>query len=54
MLYNEISGNKNIIKDFLIEKGFEEKEISISSPEIFQDNSEQAKFRFNARVKMSV
>ncbi len=53
-LYSEIDKNKNIIKSFLMEKGFEESEINMTPVNIYQDTYREALFRFNASAQISL
>jgi uncharacterized protein len=53
-LYAEITRNTNTIKNFLLQKGFEESEINVAPVNIYQDTYREALFRYNANIQMSV
>lgn len=53
-LYGEIEKSTSTIKEFLVEKGFEDSEINIAPINIYQDTYKEALFRYNANIQMSV
>lgn len=53
-LYADIEKNILTIKSFLIEKGFENSEISVAPVNIYQDTYKEATFRYNSNNQISV
>jgi len=53
-LYANIQKNVTAVKEFLIQKGFEEIEINIAPVNIYQDTYKDALFRYNANMQLSV
>ncbi len=53
-LYADTEKNISSIKSFLIQKGFEESEISIAPNNIYQDTYKEAAFRYNSTNNVSV
>jgi hypothetical protein len=53
-LYADLDKNLNNIKTFLKSKGFEDSEINVASPNIYQDTYKDAAFRYNASEQLSV
>lgn len=53
-LYSQIEKNIKEIKDFLLEKGFEENEINVAPINIYQDNYKDARFLYNSHIDLSV
>lgn len=53
-LYSDIDKNITKIKTFLKEKGFEDAEINVASPNIYQDTYKDASFRYNSTTQVSV
>ncbi len=53
-LYADIEKNINSIKEFLLEKDFEDSEISIAPVNIYQDTYKEALFRYNSTTQLSV
>jgi hypothetical protein len=53
-LYSQIENNLKMIKDFLLEKGFEESEINVAPINIYQDTYKEARFLYNSHIDLSV
>ncbi len=53
-LYSQIEKNITIIKDFLLEKGFEESEVNVAPLNIYQDTYKDARFQYNSYLQVSV
>lgn len=53
-LFKEINKNISEVKDFLINAGFEESEISVAPVDTYQDTYQNSLYRYNARISMSV
>ncbi|MDI9325445.1 MAG: SIMPL domain-containing protein [Alphaproteobacteria bacterium] len=53
-LYAEIERNIKSTQTFLTKSGFIESEINLAPIDVYQDTYEQAKFRYNAHINISV
>ena len=53
-LYASIQTNIDIIKSFLISKGFEDSEINVAPVNIYQDTYKDSLFRYNSSTQLSV
>lgn len=53
-LYQEIENNLRTVESFLVEQGFTAEEINVAPINVYQDTYQQASYRYNANVQMSV
>lgn len=53
-LFQEIDTNIKTLTEFLKSQGFEDSEINIAPPNIYQDTYEGSRYRYNASISMSV
>ncbi len=53
-LFNQIQEDTDAIQSFLKDAGFSDEEISTAPPSMYQDTYQNSKYRYNARVPISV